>query len=270
MPLEQWVTSARRLAARAPVLKATRPVFDRAVGLAGRKRGVRLNAPAGDSFRFDASLFRNDYAQHEPAVYEWIMTRLRPGAAFYDVGAWIGLFSLGAAQRVGPSGRVVAVEPSPDTARLLRRHVALNGFEDRTTVLETLVGDEVGTQTFFTKSGLDMSNSIAAQTPGAERRELPMTTLDEVVAATGLAPDFVKIDVEGYEWEAVRGLEETIERHRPILLVERSGAGLAVAELLAPVGYEAFAFDPNRDALERYEDQAVTNLLILPREVNIR
>ena len=56
--------------------------------------------------------------------------RLTPGDTVVDIGAHIGCFALFAADRVGPTGRVIACEPDPDTCRRLERHVRLNGLGD--------------------------------------------------------------------------------------------------------------------------------------------
>ncbi|MDQ3915629.1 MAG: FkbM family methyltransferase [Actinomycetota bacterium] len=248
--IESSIERARRLAAKAPVLKATRPLFDRAVQYAARKRGVTLAAPAGDSFRFDASLFRNSYENHEPEVYAWVMGRLEPGSTFFDIGAWIGLFTLGAARRVGPQGRVVAFEPSAGNAGLLRRHVELNELEDRTVVVEALVGDATGNAPFFAAPGPDMENSIVAR-PGATREELPMTTVDAVVAETGDVPDVLKIDVEGAEYRVLLGAKATMAEHRPVivcaihteLLRALGDSPEQVASLAGEVGYSLQGLD---------------------------
>jgi FkbM family methyltransferase len=72
--------------------------------------------------------------------------------------------------------------------------------------------------------------------------------VEEVTAAVlplddlALAPDFIKIDVEGSELRVLRGLADTIERSRPILLIERSGDFQAIRELLSARGYRAYSY----------------------------
>jgi hypothetical protein len=57
----------------------------------------------------------------DPRITEFILTNLSPGMLFIDIGANVGHFTLVAAQRVGPSGRVVAVQPNPSVAEQLRK-----------------------------------------------------------------------------------------------------------------------------------------------------
>src|SRR5580765_7707639 len=63
---------------------------------------------------------------YEPAEIAWVLARLEPGDVFVDVGANIGVFTVMAAKRVGPTGRVIAFEPSPSVIRYLEENVRLN------------------------------------------------------------------------------------------------------------------------------------------------
>ncbi len=72
-----------------------------------------------------------------------LLQRLQPGDTFIDVGAHIGYLSLPIAKRVGPSGKVIALEPSPTSLELLRRNVALNGF-NWVTVVDAAASDKDG------------------------------------------------------------------------------------------------------------------------------
>lgn len=81
--------------------------------------------------------------------WEWWTTsflarNLRPGESVVDAGACAGYFTLLAADLVGPAGRVLAVEPNPQSAALLRRNAALNGFDGRVTVEEAALATAGG------------------------------------------------------------------------------------------------------------------------------
>ncbi len=100
-----------------PTLRRTDRAFDTTT-----VDGARIAGRTGDMIERYLYLF----GQWEPALTAWLRPRLRPGRTFVDVGANIGYFSLLAARRMGGSGRVVAVEASPETFARLRANLDRN------------------------------------------------------------------------------------------------------------------------------------------------
>jgi FkbM family methyltransferase len=92
--------------------------------------------------------------------------------------------------------------------------------------------------------------------------EVSVQRLDDL----GLRPGFVKIDVEGFELQVLRGLAETFARHRPVLMVEGGGRVAEIVEHLGSLGYGAFAYDAGRGTFEPYAGQPAQNLFFLPPE----
>jgi FkbM family methyltransferase len=167
---------------------------------------------------------------------------LAPGALAFDVGAHAGN-RVGAFRRLG--ARVVAVEPQPDFARLLR---TLYGRDPQVVILEAAVGATPGearllvserTPTVTTLSA-DWARRVAADpsfrgvswSPGAH---VPVTTLDALVAAHG-RPDFVKLDVEGSEAEALAGLSAPVPALSFEYLAAAREVALACVDRLAALG----------------------------------
>lgn len=160
-----------------------------------------------------------------PEAYEREMCALfdrevMEGATVLDIGAHVGLHTLRLSRRVGPSGRVVAVEPSPANARLLRQHLAWNRTAN-VEVVEAAIGDREGEIPFTFRTDANdpggFANSIAYDI-GGETRTVPMTTIDAICAG-GLTPDLIKIDVEGAELLALRGARSTLASGAPMLVV---------------------------------------------------
>jgi FkbM family methyltransferase len=90
---------------------------------------------------------------------------------------------------------------------------------------------------------------------------VPIVPLDELA----LVPDFVKIDVEGFELEVLRGMARTIERRLPTFMIEWSPGNLAaVLSVLGPMGYRAYAFDRAGMGFRPYDGAVVENLFYLP------
>jgi FkbM family methyltransferase len=156
---------------------------------------------------------------YEPATVLAIVEALRPDGVFLDVGASIGAIALAvAAQR--PGAKVVCIEASPDIAPVLRQNV---GASDRAnvTVIECLAGETERTGVAFyrapaAKFGM---GSIGPQF-GAAPIALPQRTLDGILDELGIgAVDVVKLDIEGAELGALRGLARRLAAPKPPTIV---------------------------------------------------
>lgn len=136
-----------------------------------------------------------------------------PGAVVLDLGANLGCFALPVARRVGPTGRVICVEPVPDNATHLRQAIAGNGLTN-ITVVEAAVGATEGTQRISLSRTSQGHSGVIDR--GAEAVVVPLTTVDQLVASLGLPRvDFIKMDVEGMEADVLRGAVATLRQHRP-------------------------------------------------------
>jgi len=136
-----------------------------------------------------------------PQMAVW-QRRLRPGDLFVDVGANVGTYTILAAD-LGAS--VVAVEAAPDAAALLRENVALNGFED-VKVVEAAAGASNGLVRFT--EGFDDLNRIDPEGTA----EVQQVTLDSLIGDQQVAG--LKVDVEGFELEILKGAARALEEHR--------------------------------------------------------
>jgi len=153
-----------------------------------------------------------------------------PEAVIYDIGANVGVYSLGLAVD-SPDRRLLAVEPTPKTCAQLRANVDCNEFGDRIETIEGGVGNEDGTRQFFVStyaelSGFDRESATRWEASLAETVDVPIYRVD-TLAATRPAPDAIKIDVEGASPAVLRGARETLETHRPTLFIEIHEEGLS-------------------------------------------
>lgn len=143
----------------------------------------------------------------------WVIRKLlRKDDVFVDVGANDGYFSLLASTLVGPSGRVLALEPFPTTAVELRANISLNALTN-ITVIESAASDGADELqlTMPTRAGTGMTTLRPVD--GTSCR-VTCVRLDSLFAH-GPAPRLVKIDVEGAELKALRGLEGLLVRDDP-------------------------------------------------------
>ncbi len=148
---------------------------------------------------------------------------LKPDMVAFDVGANLGYYTLLFANRVGAAGRVIAIEPNPQTFALLAETVSLNGYDRMVSLVSGAATARSGDQVeLFVPLGEPKNATIAFEAgdrPSELRTIVPTISIDDL--AQGLdRVDFVKIDVEGAEPAVLEGMTATIERHRPTILLE--------------------------------------------------
>lgn len=172
----------------------------------------------------------------EPSVEAAIDRLVAPGDYVLDVGAHYGVITKRLAARVGPGGRVVAVEANPRTVDELRHTFRSTPW---VTIEHCAASDQDGTVELF----IDTDRS--ARSTLLDARLSRTSTSSVVVPARRLdslldrPPAFVKLDVEGAEDRALRGLSETLRAQHPPLIIEfhANGGALSAARLLCDHGY---------------------------------
>jgi FkbM family methyltransferase len=145
---------------------------------------------------------------------------LKAGWYCIDVGANHGYYTLIMADAVESAGRVLAIEPNPRLAEMLRLTVEVNGFQGHTTVLQNAVSDTVSRQTHLVvphHRGLDATLRREA-TATDDVIEVKTATLDQLTADWPRV-DLVKIDAEGAEESIWSGMRQTLERHQGITII---------------------------------------------------
>jgi FkbM family methyltransferase len=132
--------------------------------------------------------------------YQQLGPEVAAGWTVVDIGAAHGEFAIPAARRIG-TGRIIAVEPAPDTIELLRGNLLLNGV-GRVEILPVAVGAHDGSATLSLADRGAVMNSTAGSTAGAARIEVPMVTLTQLLDVAGIGQcDYMKMDCEGGEYD---------------------------------------------------------------------
>jgi FkbM family methyltransferase len=169
--------------------------------------------------------FERDFLDglYEVPAQEVLTSFLRAGDCFYDVGAHIGFFSLLAARLVGEQGTVIAFEPDPRNAGILRTTAVKNKLS-QIRVVEAAVWSSSGALEF------ERADAASSRVDGQvgqianlnrDRIRVSGVALDDYVRGReSPPPNFLKIDVEAAELEALQGAAELFKTHRPSLLCE--------------------------------------------------
>lgn len=206
----------------------------------------------------------------EPGTSAVAAALLPEGGLMVDVGAHVGTLCVPAARRLGPGGHVLALEPTPRTAALLRRSLALNGLDDRVTVLECAAGAEEG-RAMLGLSPVVAHNSLVPLEEATDRVEVAVRPLDAVVAP-GRRVDLVKIDAEGFELQVWRGMRRIVAENPDLAVVvefgpshiRRAGGTVSdwLAELRAP-GFTPWEIDEAGGALRPLRESGIEDVFSL-------
>jgi FkbM family methyltransferase len=181
-------------------------VRELALRLATARTGVR-RVVNGVEYHVDSRCRHQFATEYEGAAARFLCRRIAPGAAIYNVGANVGVLAVQLARWSQPTGRVVAFEPNPYAVRLLKRNLQLNRLDSQVEIAGVAVGEAVGDLTLHV-SGVDgMARPMRANPllPKTEAIRVPVTTLDRFSESHQLKPDWIVMDIEGWEIAALRG-----------------------------------------------------------------
>jgi FkbM family methyltransferase len=176
-----------------------------------RGRGLPRVLPGGETIRVSPEYA---YVSWNPDEYRAFREAVRPGMVALDVGANVGAYSTLFGRWVGPSGSVFAFEPAPRIFQGLVRHIELNHLSAVVRPICSAVGEVPATARLVVAGSAGESRLAIASDGDARTIPVPVTTIDEFCARERIAPDFIKIDVEGSELAVLRGARETIRARR--------------------------------------------------------
>lgn len=251
MSLSRIMRSAPMMREHGPLRAAVRGAYRRGLLVLTGGRGPLVTVNGTDRFRF-VSRYR-DRIEWEPELYARLDGLLREGMTVADIGAHDGLFAMAMAMRIGPGGVVHAIEPAPDSFKALGANLRNNGFESNVRTHNLLVGESEGEIDFYWMPGdVSLINSPIANIGGPEiapRRSVRrrVVTLDRWAEENSVAPDLLKIDVEGFELNVIRGARGLLSGPNPPVVIMEVHTrllrelGQSVGELLA--GLRAFGYE---------------------------
>jgi len=182
---------------------------------------------------------RDAYEPHVTAVFR---DRLRPGMHVLDIGANIGYYTMLSASLVRSSGSVTAIEPNPNSVRLLEASRRANSF-DNVAVLQVAAGRELGLLVMHGSYGNVMTSAAPAEANALiNSTTVPSFKVDDLIPRDKNI-DFLKIDVEGAEYNALLGASELIKRCHPTIVSEFSPTTMPGISGVDGRGYLRFLLD---------------------------
>lgn len=222
----------------------------------------------------------------EPRSTKALRRLLYPGAVVFDIGANTGYYTLLFAQLVGDRGKIYAFEPVPSTIAILRRNLTRNAsLAARVELIEVALSDQEGfvTLNVASEKNLGASHVVAADVADAGRAAAGLAgtvtirsrTADSVWKEQGRpAVDVVKLDIEGHEQHALRGMHELIAASPAISILAEVretflvAAGTSSDELFAQMrslGLTSFDFAAPRGRFVRNDATRAGELVIFSK-----
>jgi FkbM family methyltransferase len=194
--------------------------------------------------------------KYEKDWTKWMRRTVTRGQRALDIGANVGYYTALLSTLVGPDGLVIACEPDPGNAELLRRTVAENAFT-QAHVVEAAVSDGVGQAELFQDEAWHGVHSLASNNrvnAGPRSVQVTTVTIDALMIDAG-AFDFVKIDAQGAEGRILRAATQLLNQPHATILLEVWPAGLAMfgdtlADVTGPFrqyGFSSFVLNANWD-----------------------
>ena len=173
---------------------------------------------------------------HDREAVDYLVGQLPETGVALDVGANVGLYTVPLARK---AGRVFAFEPLPANYERLGKNVSANNLDSSVACLPTALGATNGTIVLEpTSPGGRTGNAAQAQPGSPTGVEVPIRRLDDVALELGVRQcDVVKVDIEGGELEFLRGGEQFLREHMPVIYLELNGIhmsrfGWSTADLL--------------------------------------
>lgn len=166
------------------------------------------------------------FGKHEPLHTELLSKELKEGMVCLDVGSNIGYYAILESRLVGIKGKVIALEPSPENFRYLKKNMKLQKFSNME-IHNVACGDQNGITQFSVSDKSNWSRvadenvSVGVQDQVTQIIEVQIKKIDSILKGKFLERvDLIRMDVEGYEYNVYKGMSETISKFKPIIIIE--------------------------------------------------
>ena len=217
------------------------------------------------------------YGYYEKEVGDLLKRSVKPGDVFLDLGANIGYFSLLVAN-ISPSAKVISFEPVAGLFQNLNDNIALNNIKNISTI-NVAVGEINEEKELFVSypDNLGMSSFHQPENFSGKTERVRVVTIDDWFETSGLPGiDIIKLDIEGSELAALKGMNEVLQEQKPVLIVEINPGTLSMFNLkpsdindhLKQLHFEGFLILENGRLthLSQTEINQTTNVLYIHKD----
>ena len=212
--------------------------------------------PITDTYAFNW-FFRyrfKEYNWHEPSLTQFILDLPPENKVLIDVGAHLGYFSIVFSRLAKNESYAIELDPT-NYSHLERMVQSSTGVRGKVETMNLGISDHEFLADMPVTAASPMSSLNRLDEKQVDTRQVRVTSLDTFCNERGISPDIIKVDIEGFEWEFLKGCSETLDKCRPILIFEMHNDILnkkGVTEedfvhALKDQGYSIFWFPNHRD-----------------------
>jgi len=201
---------------------------------------------------------------HEFDDMGFLIHFLRPDDIFFDIGANVGSYTLLASGLCGANS--TSIEPAKKTFDILSKNIVLNNIHPKVTLINAVAGGSASS-IVFTQNEDTMNHVVSADESKRDTAELAVITIDSLLKNGG--PALIKMDVEGYETEVLKGMGETLTNTTlQAIIIELNGSGgrygfdeHKIHELLLSKGFRPYTYDTFTRQLNLLENYGSYNTI---------
>lgn len=235
----------------------------------GSARKIRYGFLKGEKWIISSGYSQYWMGTYESDIAEIFVKFAKKSNIVYDIGAHIGYYTLLASNFIDHSGKIFAFEPLPGNIQILKKHVEINN-RSNVVIIEKAVSLKTG-EAAFTNCENNVANTICENSPMfkfGKSIEVKTTALDDLLLTGFLSPpQLIKMDIEGAEFDALRGAEVLLRKHHPTIFLsthncQNPGVHKKCCDFMVKLGYSLsyFSFhqkktdfdDPWYDLLAEY------------------
>jgi FkbM family methyltransferase len=193
-------------------------------------------------------LAQKDWFEAEMELWR---TQIRPDMTVIDVGANVGVYTFSAAQRVGETGKVIAIEPFKACVNCLQETSRINQLP-WVKIYEAAASDHCGSAKLSLHNASELNEVISDNSPNSDLANtvtIQCLTLDSLIETENLTRvDWLKIDAEGHEIQVLQGAERLLTEFKPNIIYENiagaHGSNGAIMEYIQAKGYQVYSYRP--------------------------
>ncbi|MDB9387497.1 FkbM family methyltransferase [Microcystis aeruginosa] len=193
-------------------------------------------------------LAQGDWFEAEMELWR---TQIRHDMTVIDVGANVGVYTFSAAQRVGETGKVIAIEPFKACVNCLQETSRINQLP-WVKIYEAAASDHCGSAKLSLHNASELNEVISDNSPSSDSANtvtIQCLTLDSLIETENLTRvDWLKIDAEGHEIKVLQGAERLLTEFKPNIIYENiagaHGSNGAIMEYIQAKGYQVYSYRP--------------------------